>query len=126
MSFSISKPNTLNAIFPPAQDNLTQYVNGSSASGYWLSVKDLCKFGIWINKLFNKNDNIKQFIIKNNLVIYEKDDINGQILRHWGFLGSSSSCLETFLDKNTTIVVLSNKNYDVHILMKEIKNILQN
>ena len=41
----ITKPNK-NAMYPLENDDLTRYVNGIPASGYWLSSKDLCKFGI--------------------------------------------------------------------------------
>ena len=45
-------------------------------------------------------------------------------LGHWGFLQTSSSCLETYLKKNITIAILSNHNNDAHIFMNEIKKLL--
>jgi hypothetical protein len=33
-------------MYPLENDDLTRYVNGTHVSGYWLSSKDLCKFGI--------------------------------------------------------------------------------
>jgi len=114
-SFSIHKPK-YNAVFPTATDDLTKYVNGSPASSYWLSTKDLCKFGIWINRLFNTNQKIKKFIVENQLEIYWKNK-----LRYWGFLQTSSGCLETYLRKNITIAILSNHNDDAHIFIKKIE-----
>ena len=105
-SFSITKPEK-NAVYPEADDDLTRYVNGTPASGYWISSKDLCKLGKWTNKLFNSDNKIKKFIKNNELDIYWNDPLR---LGHWGFLGSSSSALETYLNKNITIVVLSNHN----------------
>ena len=70
-SFSITLPKN-NAVFPIAQDDLTKYVNGSPATSYWLSSNNLCKFGIWINKLFNSNKKIKKCIKENKLDIYWK------------------------------------------------------
>jgi len=119
-SFSISKPK-YNAMFPITHDDLTKYVNGSPATSYWLSSKDLCKFGIWINELFNSNKKIKKFITENKLDIYLKNPLR---LGHWGFLQTSSSCLETYLKKNITIAILSNNNDNAHVLMKKIKKIL--
>lgn len=119
-SFSISKPN-YNAVFPIAQDDLTKYVNGSPATSYWMSSNDLCEFGMWINKFFNSNKKIKKFITENKLEIYWKSPLR---LGHWGFLQTSSSCLETYLKKNITIAILSNHNNDAHIFMNEIKKLL--
>jgi len=116
-SFNITKPKH-DAVFPIAQDDLTKYVNGSPASGYWLSSNDLCKFGIWTNKLFNSNKKIRKCIKENKLDIYWKNPLR---LGHWGFLQTSSSCLETYLKKNITIAILSNHNKDVYIFMNEIK-----
>jgi hypothetical protein len=120
-SFSISKPK-YNAMIPIAQDDLTKYVNGSPATSYWMSSNDLCKFGIWINKLFNSNKKIKKFITENKLDIYWE---NPSRLGHWGFLQTSSSCLETYLKKNITIAILSNHNDDAHIFMNKIRKILK-
>ena len=119
-SFSISKPK-YNAVFPVAHDDLTKYVNGSPATSYWLSTSDLCKFGIWINELFNSNKKIKKCITINKLDIYWKNPLR---LGHWGFLQTSSSCLETYLKKNITIAILSNHNNDAHILMNKIRKSL--
>ena len=110
-SFNITKPK-LNSVFPIAHDDLTKYVNGSPATSYWMSSNDLCKFGIWINKLFNSN----------KLDIYWKNPLR---LGHWGFLQTSSSCLETYLKKNITIAILSNHNNDAHIFMNKIRKILK-
>jgi hypothetical protein len=118
-SFSITKPD--NAVFPVAKDDLTRYVNGTPASGYWMSAKDLCKFGIWINKIFNNHQNIKYFVTKYQLDIYWKNPLR---IGHWGFLHTSSACLETFLRKNITIAVLSNHDDDAHIFIRKIKKIL--
>jgi len=119
-SFSITLPKD-NAVFPVAKDDLTKYVNGSPATGYWLSSNDLCKFGIWINKLFNTNKKIKKCIKENKLDIYWKNPLR---LGHWGFLQTSSSCLETYLNKNITIAILSNHNNDAHIFMNKIRKLL--
>jgi len=119
-SFSITRPKN-NAVFPVAQDDLTKYVNGSPATSYWLSSTDLCKFGIWINGLFNSNKKIKKCIKENKLDIYWKNPLR---LGHWGFLQTSSSCLETYLNKHMTIAILSNYNNDAHIFMNEIKKLL--
>lgn len=119
-SFSITKPNK-NAMYPLGNGDLTRYVNGTPASGYWLSSKDLCKFGIIIYKLFNSNDKIKKFIKNNELDIYWKNPLR---LGHWGFLGTSSSVLETHINKNIIITILSNYNNDAHILMNKIRNII--
>ena len=119
-SFSITLPKD-NAVFPNGKDDLTKYVNGSPATRYWLSSNDLCKFGIWINKLFNTNKKIKKCIKENKLDIYWK---NPQRLGHWGFLQTSSSCLETYLKKNITIAILSNHNNDAHIFMNKIIKLL--
>ena len=105
-------------MFPVVQDDLTKYVNGSPATSYWLSSKDLCKFGIWINELFNTNKKFKKCIKENRLDIYWKNPLR---LGYWGFLQTSSSCLETCLNKNITIAILSNHDYDAHIFMNEIK-----
>jgi len=119
-SFSITLPKD-NAAFPVAQDDLTKYVNGSPATSYWLSSNDLCKFGIWINELFNLNKKIKKCIKENKLDIYWKNPLR---LGHWGFLQTSSSCLETYLNKNITIAILSNHNNDAHIFMNKIKKLI--
>jgi len=119
-SFSIKKPNK-DAIYPLENDDLTKYVNGTPASGYWMSTKDLCKFGAWINKLFNSNDNIRKIIKNNNLEIYWKNPLR---LGHWGFLQTSSSVLETYVNNNITIAIASNNNDDAHILMNKIKKLL--
>lgn len=111
-----------NYIVPIFNDDLTKYVNGSPATGYWLSTKDLCKFGKWINNLFNCNNKIKNFIKMNKLDIYW---LGPQRLGHWGFLQTSSSCVETYLKQNLTIAILSNNNNDAHILMNKIKKILK-
>ena len=120
-SFNITKPK-LNGVFPIARDDLTKYVNGSPATSYWMSSNDLCKFGIWINKLFNSNKKIKKCITENKLDISWKNPLR---LGHWGFLQTSSCCLEIYLKKNITIAILSNHNNDAHIFMNKIKKILK-
>jgi hypothetical protein len=116
-SFNITKPK-YNAVFPVAPDDLTKYVNGSPATSYWLSSNDLCKFGIWI---FNLDKKIKNCIKENKLDIYWKNPLR---LGHWGFLQTSSSCLEIYLKKNITIAILSNHNDDAHIFMNKLKKLL--
>ena len=74
-----------------------------------------------INKLFNSNDKIKKFIKNNELDIYWKNPLR---LGHWGFLGTSSSVLETYINKNITITILSNHNNDAHILMNLLKSFI--
>ncbi len=81
-SFSITIPNNNDAVFPTICDDLTKYVNGSPASGYWLSPNDLCVFGIWIKKLFNSYPKIKKCIKEYELDIYWKNPLR---LGHWGF-----------------------------------------
>jgi len=118
-SFSISKPN-YNSMYPIDNNDLTKYVNGSPSSSYWLSCNDLCKFGSWINDLFNTNDKIKKCIKKNKLDIYWKTPLR---LAHCGYLQTSSACLETHLNKNITISVSSNIDAQSQFLMKKIRKL---
>lgn len=115
-SFSITKPGK-NAIYPTAEDDLTRFVNGTPASGYWVSAADLCKFGEWINKLYNTNGKIRRFISDNELDVFSSKPLK---LAHWGFLQTSSAVLETYLDKNITVAVLSNHKDDAHRLGRQL------
>ena len=53
-TFSIVKP-AKNFVFSDDPQYEFRFFNGSPAGGYWMSCKDLCKFGIFINELC-KND----------------------------------------------------------------------
>jgi DNA polymerase elongation subunit (family B) len=62
-----------------------------------------------------------RLIKENKLDIYWKNPLR---LGHWGFLGTSSSVLETHINKNIIITILSNHKNDAHILMNKIRNII--
>jgi hypothetical protein len=119
-SFSITKPKH-NYCIPIDKDDLTKYVNGSPATSYWLSANDLFKFGGWIKKLFTSNKKIRHFIKHNRLDIYWNKPCR---LGHWGFLQTSSSCLEAYINKNIILSVLSNHKDDAHIFMRNILKFL--
>lgn len=120
-TFNICNPK-INIIIPLDPNDLTKYINGTPASGYWMSAKDLCKFGMWINNLYNTNNNIKKIIKTYKFDIFWKNPLR---LGHWGFLQTSSSTFETYLNKNITVVILSNNNDDAHILMHKIRKIIK-
>lgn len=114
-SFSIIPVN--NAIYPYGMDDYTRFMNGSPSSGYWLSVLDLFYFGKWINKLWKTNIKFKNNILKYKLDIYWTNPV---LIGHWGYLQTSSAVLQTYINKNQTVSILSNHYDDARFLMNKL------
>lgn len=113
-SFSLSKPEggCYNELHPAAA-----HIQGGPAGGYWISPKDLLKFGEWTAK--QCEDPSFHGLVKEYGGEFQPDP--GE-LSHGGQIDSATSFLGTFLPDGITIAILSNRPDQAAVLEGAIKN----
>jgi len=104
-SFSANRPG--NGKFNP-YDPIAQYIAGSPAGGYWMTVEDLARFGQWIYQQCQNDGKLKNVIEAYGQEFYDK---NTKIIAHSGGIRSSSAFLSVSLQTGNISAVLSDKPY---------------
>ena len=111
-SFSIKRPK--NGIYNK-KIIIEKYLNGSPAGGYWMNVKDLHKFGKYLENMYNKDTQFKKLVIK-----YGKEYYRNGIIIHSGGLSGSTSYLAVEPKQKITIAIMSANGKDACKLYSDI------
>ncbi len=85
-------------------DPLAPHLCGSPAGGYWSTVTDLCRFGVWMSKL------CKDPIFGALLTTYGEEFYKRGEIYHDGLIPSSSVCLAVYPNCDITVAILSDQN----------------
>lgn len=105
------------------KDPVARYICGSPAGGYWTSVKDLHKFGQWIQKKCKQEPKFLYLIEKYGQEFYS---IENKELHHGGGIPSSSAFFSIFLDKGIIIAIASDENKDKNASISLYRFIIEN
>ncbi len=85
-------------------DRLAPHIAGSPAGGYWTTVEDLQKFGVWVNRRCQTDAEFLHLMEAHGGEFYSPER---RELAHDGGIPSASAFLVSDLDSGTTIAVLS-------------------
>lgn len=112
-SFSITRPekSKLNTYI-----DVSKYINGSPAYGYWLSCNDVRIFGEWISLHYNQNERIR-----NLFQIYCQGVYVNDVIEYIRSL-SLAACLHIYLYNRIVMVVCSEDSDD----SLELHNVINN
>lgn len=102
-SFSASRPR--NAKFN-LNDPIAPFIVGSPAGGYWLTSKDLAKFGQWIYRKTHIDPEFKRLIEKYGQEFYYADQ---QVIAHGGAIPSSMAFFSVSLQTGAIQATLSDQ-----------------
>lgn len=75
---------------------------GGPAGGYWMSGKDLLKFGRWLGDKYRKDPEFRELVQS-----YGKEFYNAECIAHNGGIDSSSAFLSCFLESGITLAIVS-------------------
>jgi len=108
-TFSITRPK--NGLFNNNKDlTIAEYISGNPAGSYYISTKELAKFGVFILK-YIKNTKIMKYI-----KLYGEEFYKDNIICHGGGLPGSSCYLFVYLKHNISISIMDNNGNDSYIL----------
>lgn len=96
-TFSISRPP--NAVC----SKKGKFINGSPGGGYWISVTDLAKFGLFILEKVKEKLKIKKYLKK-----YGREFYHNKIITHGGGIPDSSCQLTVYLKHNISVAIMDN------------------
>lgn len=105
-SFSEKRP--LNAHYHDKDPNAHLY--GGPAGGYWISVKDLDKFGQFICKQYSQENSDQETSLHQLLEKYGEEFYGGGVIEHNGAVPSGSGHFSVFLNQGTSVAVLSDQS----------------
>jgi CubicO group peptidase (beta-lactamase class C family) len=100
----------------------SQYISASPAGGHWTTADDLQKFSSWFQKKYTTDITFKQLLEKYGSEFYNFDT---QEAHHCGGIGqpgigAASTRFALFLRHEMSIVILSNRSQQAHIMYKTI------
>ena len=108
-SFSETRPS--NAHYDKNAEDA--YLYGGPAGGYWMSVKDLDKFGQWVSQLYQQGqaDSTTKTVtpLVQLLDRYGGEFYNNGVLEHNGAVPTASARLSILLNHGVSVAVLSDK-----------------
>jgi len=100
----------------------SQYISASPAGGHWTTAEDLQKFSIWLQKKYTNDTTFKQLLEKYGSEFYNSE--TGQAHHCGGIgqpgIGAASTRFALFLRHGISIVTLSNRSQQAHIMYKTI------
>jgi CubicO group peptidase (beta-lactamase class C family) len=108
-SFSETRPST--AHYDAKDPNA--YVYGGPAGGYWITVKDLDKFGQWICQLYKQDKQVSVDSENSLPQLFEKyggEFYGGGVVEHNGAVPSSSGHFAAFLNHGVSVAILSDQS----------------
>lgn len=105
-SFSEKRPST--AHYDAKDPNA--YVYGGPAGGYWITVKDLDKFGQWICQQYKQDSVDSETSLPQLLEKYGGEFYGGGVIEHNGAVPSGSGHFTAFLNHGVTVAVLSDQS----------------
>ena len=88
------------------QDMIAPHIAGSPAGGYWITAKDLAKFGQWIYQLCKDDPTLTELIRKYGQEFYNAEH---NMISHGGAIASSSAFLSVSLTTGAVIATLSDQ-----------------
>ena len=88
------------------QDSTAAQIVGTPAGGYWMTAADLSKFGAWLIAQTERPYFLK-LLEEYGSEFYDKDR---KIIAHSGSIESSSAQLNCYLETNTAVAILSDRN----------------
>lgn len=105
-SFSEKRP--ANAHYDEKDPNAYGY--GAPAGGYWITAKDLDKFGQWVCKKFNAENPHQETSLHQLLEKYGSEFYRDGVIEHNGATPSGSGHFTTFLTHGVTVAILSDQS----------------
>lgn len=104
-SFSEIRPD--NAHYNEKDANT--YLYGAPAGGYWLTAKDLDKFGQWICKQYKEEDPKAETSLHNLLEKHGREFYGDGMVGHLGAVPTGSANLAVYLDHGVSVAVMSDQ-----------------